>query len=204
MKHTIKFSKLFKDLIPATTMDVVAESYHDIISALYNLVPQLLNLNTEKLALIDGDTFVTINDLYRKPKNKEIILVPSFGGASNIDLFGNLEMFYGNNLAMSSNEVYTVGLNKRILDSSLFGKATTAYDIAQRQLNRKLGKTDGNQDPSTGFGSLTHTSLVGQAIPLTYGMVRTSGAIVNQFSRNIQNDFTSTIYDIDTLLQGQT
>lgn len=203
MKHIIKFSKLLNEIIDIETLEIEVSTYYDIISALYNMIPTLSKLKNEKLALIDGDIFITLNDLNRVPKNKEIFLVPTFGGSSTIDSFGNLEMFYGTNTAMSANEVYMNGINKRILDSSLFGQAKTAYDIAQRTYNRNSGKTDGNNDPSTGFGSLTHTSLVGQAIPLTYGMVRTSGAIINQFTRNIQNDLTETIYDIESLLGDQ-
>lgn len=201
MKHTIIFSSLF---LPVTTIDkieVVAETYHDIFSAIYNLVPALRV--EDSVALLDNDRIITLKDVNRHPKRDTIIYVPTFTGGSVSDVFGNLEMFYGNSTAFSSNEVYLSGITRRILDSSLSGKAKTAYDIAQRTLNRNSGKTDGNQDPSTGFGSLNHTSLVGQAIPLIYGRVRTSGAIINQFSRNIQNDYTDTIYDINTLLSEQ-
>ena len=90
--------------------------------------------------------------------------------------------FYGATTALSNQELAFTGLNKRILESSLFGQAKTAFDTAQR----KAITGEGAGDPSTGFGALSLTSISGQYVPIHFGYVRTSGAIINQYIKHVQ------------------
>jgi len=183
MNVTLQLDSIFG--IDDFTIDV--SSYRDIVSALINLFPHK-NLSSEKLIFIDDERIVTKELLDFAPKADIIQVVPMISGGldSSFDSLGNLTQFYGTNTILSSEEIAISGLSKRILDSSLFGKVQTAFDISLRAANREKGVKEDTNDPTTGFGSLSLTSIKGQAIPLHFGLVRVSGSVINQYVKHIQ------------------
>lgn len=193
MRVTVQFSKL---LIPYTNIDsfeIEISSYREILSACTNLLPTLkqkfksLNL-ANQLVLLDGDKLVQKYELDFKPTNTLMLLVPTVSGnqSSSFDSLGNLNLFYGSSGAVSSTTAELTGLHKRIIDSSLYGKAQIAFDIAQRKTNRDSGVLDNAEDPTRGFGSLATMAPIGSSIPLHFGIVRTSGALISQYIKHIQ------------------
>lgn len=183
MRVTVHFSKLLQPLTDTESFTVTGTSYFDIVSAVKQLFIKLSSLKTP-LLLVDGDLIIHNDKLPFSPKSSDIFIVPAITG--NQDLISGLSAFYGTTTALSSEELALTGLNKRILDSSLFGKAQTAFDISQRASDRASGISENTDDPTTGFGSLTITSVSGQKVPLHFGMVRTGGAVINQYIKHIQ------------------
>jgi len=187
MNITVHFSTLLKNYLPSTeaiTIDV--DSYREVVSAVYNLFPKLRSIKIAKLLFVSEDKILRDTDLDFKPKYSDVHIVPSISGGSSFDSLGNLTQFYGSTTALGNEELAYTGLNKRILESSLFGKAQTAFDIAQRRSSTSTNTDETTGDPSTGFGSLSLTSIAGQFVPLHFGYVRTSGAVINQYIKHIQ------------------
>lgn len=190
MEVTLEISPIFK--IPEFTISI--DSYRDIVSALINLFPDK-KLAAEKIILLDGERIVTKELLDFVPKTNQIKVLPMISGGlpSSFDSLGNLTQFYGTNTILSSEEIAVSGLSKRILDSSLFGKVQTAFDISMRAANRERNVKEDTNDPTTGFGSLTLSSIKGQAIPLHFGLVRVSGSVINQYVKHIQRGGIDTV-----------
>ena len=184
MRTTVKFSSLLAAYVHEPSFEVEVANYRDVVCAVYNLFPRLKQIKIAKLLFVDGERVVRDSDLDFPPKSDIISIVPSIGGNSSFDSLGNLTQFYGSSTALSSQEMAFTGLNRRILESSLFGQAQTAFDTAQRRAS--IGTPDSTGDPSTGFGSLSLTSISGQYVPLHFGLVRTSGAVINQYIKHIQ------------------
>lgn len=182
MKVTLILNKIFNN----DNIILEADTYRDIVSALLNIFPSTLAF--KKISIIDGDRLVTSQLLDFSPKNSVIHIQPQICGGLNsgFDSLGNLFQFYGTTTAVSTEAMALTGLNKRILDSSLFGKSQTAFDVSQRASNRDTNVKEDTNDPTTGFGSLNVTSIKGQQVPLHFGLVRTSGAIINQYIKHIQ------------------
>jgi hypothetical protein len=176
---------MFSTVVPKSQLMLEVDTYRDIVSALVNLLPIIGSL---KVILLDGDTIIFKDKLEFKPKSDTIHIVPMISGgvSSSFDSLGNLTMFYGSSTIIGNQELAVTGLDRRIIDSSLYGKSKTAFDTAQRASDRESGITEGTDDPTTGFGTLTITSVKGQHIPLHFGLVRTSGALINQNVRHIQ------------------
>lgn len=194
MKVTLIFSNLLRkklDLPELVELDI--SSYRDIVSACSNIFPSLKSYiatlkNKNTLSIVDGTNVIKSFELDFKPKSNRIILIPTVVGglASGFDSLGNLSIFYGSSSAISNQAVALTGLNKRILESSLFGQSQTAFDTAARASNRTSGLNENTDDPTTGFGSLSLTNAIGQNIPLNFGLVRTSGAVINTYIKHIQ------------------
>lgn len=200
MKVTVKFSKLLSDRLNLDSLELDVCSYRDIISACLNIVPSFKSLYhslklDKQLTIIDGSKIVGTDQLDFSPRTDYIHLVPTVSGgiSSAFDSLGNLSIFYGQGLTFS-NEVldYSV-MARRIRDSSLFGKAEIAFDISQRKTNRESGELDNVDDPTTGFGSLGTMAAKGQSIPIHFGLVRTSGVLINQYIKHIQRGGVDTI-----------
>lgn len=183
MNITVHFSKLLQQYTRVDSFVTECTSYFDIVSAVKQLFSKLSHINTT-LLLVDGELIVSNDKLPFCPKSQNIFIVPAIAGSQ--DTLTGLSAFYGLTTALSSEELALTGLNKRILDSALFGKAQTAFDISQRASDRASGISEGTDDPTTGFGSLTITSVSGQKVPLHFGMVRTGGAVINQYIKHIQ------------------
>jgi hypothetical protein len=185
MKVTVSFSKAFEKAIEVTSIELIAETYRDIVSAVINLLP---NIKLESIFIICGDRLINRNELDFKVKHSNIFISPGiFGGnVSGFDSLGNLIQFYGTTTAIGTQEMALTGITRRVVESSLFGKSKTAYDTAQRAANREAGLQENVDDPSTGFGSLTLTSINGQNVPIIFGRVRTAGVVIGQNVKHIQ------------------
>lgn len=206
MKITVHFSNILNVVETKEPIEITVDSYRDIISACLNLLPSFKNayysLKLDKqLTIVDNNKVIMSNELDFPPKSSNIYIVPTVSGGinSSFDSLGNLSVFYGEGLA-SSNQVLDYNmLSRRILDSSLFGRAETAFDISQRKNNRDSGELDNIEDPTTGFGSLGTMSAKGQSIPIHFGLVRTSGVLINQYLKHIQRGGVDTVKVSDYL-----
>jgi predicted phage tail protein len=206
MKVTVQFSTLLQKITLRESIEISVSSYREIISACLNLLPQFRDcFYSQKLykslTLVDGDKYVRSFELDFSPKSASIWLVPTISGgvSSSFDSLGNLSLFYGASSPVSTQEVALRGIDKRIRDSALFGKASTAFDIAQRRANRDSGVLDNSEDPTRGFGSLAPMSAAGRNVPLHFGLVRTAGVVVNQYIKHIQRGGVDTIRVADYL-----
>lgn len=189
MKVTVQLSKLFNYPVEAISIEV--DKYRDVFSAVYNL----LGSSEDIVALIDNGNIVWPELLDFAPKSNILYLTPTIGGS--FDSLGNMSIFYGSSTALSTQELALTGLNKRILESSLYGQAQTAFDTVQRANDRAKGIVENTDDPTTGFGSLTLTSLAGKQVPLHFGLVKTSGAVINQVIKHIQRGGVDSVRVID-------
>lgn len=185
MKVTVLFSKAFEKAIEVPSIELTAETYRDIVSAIINLLP---SVKLENIFMICGDKLISRNELDFKIKHQNVFIAPGiFGGnVTGFDSLGNLTQFYGTSTAIGNQEMALTGITRRIVESSLFGKSKTAYDTAQRAANREAGLQENVDDPSTGFGSLNLTSINGQNVPLIFGRVRTAGVVIGQNVKHIQ------------------
>ena len=199
-KITVHFSKLLSDRVGLSKICIDVYCYRDIISACLNLLPAFksayVSLNLSKqLTLIDNNKIIDAYQLDFIPRSCDVYLVPTVsGGISSIfDSLGNLSAFYGEGLTYSNQLLDYSVMARRIRDSSLFGKAETAFDVAQRKSNRDSGALDNVEDPTTGFGSLGTMVAKGQSIPMHFGLVRTSGVLINQHIKHIQRGGVDTV-----------
>jgi len=193
MKVTVAFSRILQKLIQVECIEIDVTSYRDVISACVNLLPRFRGIFLSKrlysqLTLVDGDRYVRDFELDFSPRSNYIHMIPTISGgiSTAFDSLGNLSVFYGASLPVSNQEMPLKGIDRRIRDSVLYGKASIAFDVAQRRTNRENGTLDNSEDPTRGFGSLGSMNAIGTNIPLHFGMVRTSGAVINQYIKHIQ------------------
>jgi hypothetical protein len=186
MKTTLKLLPPIDSLSGTSSFELEAETYEDVVSALKNLFPTAIR-NVKNLFIVDGERTIT-SDLLKFPVRGDCLVVGPLITGSNVgmDSLGNLRILYGSNSTLSNQAVALTGLAKRVTDSSLFGKSQTAFDISQRRINRADATLEGTDDPTTGFGSLASTSKIGAPVPLHFGLVRTSGSVINTFIKHIQ------------------
>jgi hypothetical protein len=178
-------------------MQLDVETYDEVISAIKNLFPKAVH-SLKHISIVDGTKLVTKEQLAFRIKTDILFVAPLIsGGASGFDSLGNLNIMYGSSSTISNQAVALTGLAKRITESSLFGQGQTAFDVAQRKINRADGALENIDDPTTGFGSIGSTSGVGLSVPLHFGMVRTSGAIINNYVKHIQRGGIDNIRVID-------
>jgi predicted phage tail protein len=200
MKITVHFSNILQEKINVKSISIDVESYRDIISACLNILPSfresyyLLNLH-KNLTLATKNRIIEFNELDFKPCSTDIYIIPTISGGINsaFDSLGNLSAFYGEGLTYSNQILDYNIMARRIRDSSLFGRADTAFDISQRKSNRDNGSLENIEDPTTGFGSLATMSAKGQNIPVHFGLVRTSGVLINQYIKHIQRGGVDTV-----------
>lgn len=182
MKITLTLVNPSQESSDRVCLDV--DTYEDIISFVRNQYAKLL-FSFKTFFMLDGDRIITSDTVKFKVKG-DIMIVPAITGGVGFDSLGNLNIFYGSSSTLSNQAVALTGLAKRVTESSLFGKSQTAFDIAQRRSNRANGALENLDDPTTGFGSIASTSGLGLPVPLHFGMVRTSGAIINSYVKHIQ------------------
>jgi predicted phage tail protein len=192
MPITVNFSKLLVKYTNTPSIILDASTYSDVVSACLSLFPSIKQNIIKhslgnQLTLIDGDYLVRNYELGHAIKGDTIYIIPTVSGRNQVsfDSLGNVSLFYGSG-AVSPSTTDLSGLQKRILESSLYGKSSTAFDIAQRRKDRESGSLDAANDPTTGFGSLGTMVAPGTSIPLHFGMVRTSGALITQYIKHIQ------------------
>jgi len=197
MKVTLHFVKPINTIINMRNMQLDVETYDEVISAIKNLFPKAVH-SLKHISIVDGTKLVTKEQLAFRIKTDILFVAPLIsGGASGFDSLGNLNIMYGSSSTISNQAVALTGLAKRITESSLFGQGQTAFDVAQRKINRADGALENIDDPTTGFGSIGSTSGVGLSVPLHFGMVRTSGAIINNYVKHIQRGGIDNIRVID-------
>lgn len=200
MKVTVNFSKTLQSYTACSEITIDVFSYRDVLSACINLLPlfkkHLFSSNLySQLTLVDADRYIRNFELDFKPRSDKLYLLPTISGgvATGFDSLGNLNVFYGSSNPVSNQAIALRGIDKRIRDSVLFGKASTAFDISQRKVNRENGVLENSEDPSKGFGSIATMDAAGKAIPLHFGMVRTSGVLINQYIKHIQRGGIDTV-----------
>jgi hypothetical protein len=197
MKTTLLFLHPLNVVAGISDFVMEAETYEDVISAIKALFPRIIVDFKNIFMLVEG-RLVTTDILKFTVRSDKIVIGPMImGGASSMDSLGNLRILYGTSSTLSNQAVALTGLAKRVTESSLFGKGQTAFDTAQRRTNRADGILEGNEDPTTGFGSIASTSGTGLPVPLHFGMVRTSGAIINTFIKHIQRGGIDNIRVVD-------
>jgi hypothetical protein len=138
------------------SIEITVDSYRDVISACLNLLPGFRNsyfsLNLHKqLTIVDNSKVISTYELDFSPRSSDLYIVPTVSGGINstFDSLGNLSVFYGEGLSYSNQVLDYNMLSRRILDSSLFGKADTAFDISQRKNNREIFFVNGNNTNTT-------------------------------------------------------
>jgi hypothetical protein len=197
MKVTLHFANPIDTITGTSSTQLEAETYSEVISAIKNLFPSTIRAY-KQLSIIDGSRLVTKEQLQFPIRTSSLFVVPLIsGGANGFDSLGNLNILYGSSSSISNQAVALTGLAKRITESSLFGQGQTAFDVAQRKINRADGALENIDDPTTGFGSIGSTSGIGLSVPLHFGMVRTSGAIINNYVKHIQRGGIDNIRVID-------
>lgn len=178
-------------------MTVDIDTYEDVVSILKNQF-SLAVAKIKNIFIVDTGRIITSDMLKFKPKGN-IIVGPMVSGGIGFDSLGNLNVFYGSSSTLSNQAVALTGLAKRVTESSLFGQGQTAFDVAQRRTNRANGSLENIDDPTTGFGSIASTSGFGLPVALHFGMVRTSGAIINSYVKHIQRGGIDNIRVVDYL-----
>lgn len=197
MKITLNFLPPISNIVNTNSFSIQADTYEDILSAIRAMFPSVIS-KYKNIFILDSDRLVTNELLKFKIKSDSIFVGPLIsGGANGFDDLGNLSILYGTNSTLSNQAVALTGLAKRVTESSLFGQGQTAFDVAQRRNNRASGVLEGNEDPTTGFGSIASTSGLGLSVPLHFGLVRTSGAVVNTYVKHIQRGGIDNIRVVD-------
>lgn len=188
MKITVIFTNALAKVLKTPKLLIDANTYRDVVSAVINLLPNSKILATENVMILSGNKIISKQELDFKIKLDTIYMVPVISGGNNsgFDSLGNLLQFYGTTTALGNQEMALTGLNRRVLESSLFGKSKIAYDIAQRAANRSNNLQENVDDPSTGFGSLNISSINGQNVPLIFGRARVAGVLIGQHVKHIQ------------------
>jgi len=195
MKVTLKILNPVTNSKEIVSID--ADTYEDVLSYIRNQHVTLVK-KIKNFFIVDSGKVVTSDILKFKVKG-DITVGPLITGGIGFDSLGNLNIFYGSSSTISNQAVALTGLAKRVTESSLFGQAQTAFDIAQRKTNRSNGSLENVDDPTTGFGSIASTSGVGLPVALHFGLVRTSGAIINTYVKHIQRGGLDNIRVVDYL-----
>jgi predicted phage tail protein len=188
MKVTVLITKPLQSFISKSSIDLEVFDYSDILSALKELFPafkKFLSVNRQirdkyqDVCLVQNSKVIDLGRLRNKIQSEEPVYITPiiFGGAPT---YGTESSNYYNN--MKSSFMYPLfglstatleqmdleGLNKRIADSSLFGRAENIYDVDIR--------TDNDI-----FGGLKLTNIANLPVPLAYGEVRTAGNLINSY-----------------------
>lgn len=198
MKTILRFAKSIASIINAAEVEIEVDSYRDVVSAIKTLFPSAIR-TFKHISIVDGTRVVTSDLLDFKVKDEVLYIAPmiSGGATAGFDSLGNLSIFYGSSSTLSNQAVALTGLAKRVTESSLFGQGQTAFDVSQRKKNRADGALENIDDPTTGFGSIGTTSGLGLPVSLHYGMVRTSGAVINTYIKHIQRGGIDNIRVVD-------
>ena len=186
MKIIVNITKSLQPSIPHESLEILANDYYDIFSFLREQFPkvrELVSINKTKhssfedFCLIQNKKVIEISKLRNKIRSDSpIYLVPIvFGGAPT---YGTRSSSYYNDLkasfmyplfglsTASYEQMDLEGLHKRVIDSSLFGRAENVYDVGVRESNDI-------------FKGLQLTNSSKNFVPLVYGEIRVAGNIIN-------------------------
>jgi len=195
MKITLTIMPPISNDKSITSIEV--DTYEDVVSFLKNQYYSVI-ASIKNIFIVDSGRLIT-SDMLKFNVKGDIIVGPMISGGVGFDSLGNLNVFYGTSSTLSNQAVALTGLAKRVTESSLFGQGQTAFDVAQRKTNRANGSLENIEDPTTGFGSIASTSGFGLPVSLHFGMVRTSGAIINTYIKHIQRGGIDSIRVVDYL-----
>ena len=194
MKITVNINKPLRSFFDDRS-DVIldASDYFDIYSGLKNMFPKfnkLLNSikNTESkfqdVVFIQDNKIIDVSKFKLIIKeNLEVSLTPVFFGAAPSYTFSNLYSdikssfmypLFGLSTASTESSDFE-GLDKRILDSSLFGRAEEVYAAGMRTENDVFGDLQINTNAKLPIG-------------LHYGLVRVSGTLINNYTKTYRCD----------------
>lgn len=186
MRVTVQITKTLKEFIPNSTIELEVIDYLDILSALkeqFSDFRHLLLRNKSKKTPFEDFCFIQDNKIidtksFRKKicSNSAIFLAPLiFGGAptygaASSNFYNSIKssfMYPLFGLSTASYEQMDLeGLHKRVIDSSLFGRAENIYDVGVRE-------------GSDVFKGLQLTNSSKNFVPLVYGETRVAGNIIN-------------------------
>lgn len=193
MKIIVKITKPLKRYFTDSEISLEVSDFEDIVSALKNLFPKFNELlsqirsKTDKfqdIVLVQDKKPVDIKK-YKFPltSSSPIYVVPILFGHSNnygfTDLYKDIKSsflfpLFGLSTA-GTEQMDFEGLDRRIRDSSLFGRAEDIYDVGLRNSNDV-------------FGALNINTTANSPIPLNYGLIRVSGTLINAYIRNYRAD----------------
>lgn len=165
----------------STTTAIDVATYEDVVSFVKSQYSHVVS-ELKNIFIVDSGKIIT-SDILKFRVKGDITIVPMISGGTGFDSLGNLNVLYGASSTISNQAITLTGLAKRVTESSLFGQRQTALDISQRRSTNFDG-TKG--DPTIGFGSITSTSGLGLPVSLHFGMVRTSGAVINTYVKHVQ------------------
>lgn len=167
--------------LSSNAISIDVNTYEDVVSFIKNQHSHIVS-KLKNIFIIDSGKIIT-SDILKFRVKGDITIVPMISGGTGFDSLGNLNVLYGSSSTISNQAITLTGLAKRVTESSLFGQRQTALDISQR---RTTGLNGTKGDPNIGFGSITSTSGLGLPVSLHFGMVRTSGAVINTYVKHIQ------------------
>ncbi len=195
MKATLTIMPPISNTKISMSLDV--DTYEDVLSFLKSQYFKMVS-SIKNIFIVDSGKLIT-SDMLKFSVKGNITVGPMISGGVGFDSLGNLNVFYGTSSTLSNQAVALTGLAKRVTESSLFGQGQTAFDVAQRKTNRANGSLENIEDPTTGFGSISSTSGFGLPVSLHFGMVRTSGAVINTYIKHIQRGGIDNIRVVDYL-----
>ncbi len=187
MNVTVRITKPLQKFIPTQKLCIDVHDYNDVYSALKNMFPDFESFlnNTKKsfqdVALVQNKKVVEVKKFKFPVKEGDIYVSPIFYGHAYgfSDLYSDIQssfMFplFGLSTA-GSEQMDFEGMDKRVRDSSLFGRAEDIYDVGMRKENDI-------------FGALSLDTTANNPVPINYGLVRVSGTVINAYVKNYRAD----------------
>ncbi len=207
---TVKFNKILQKYTDLASIEIQANDYNDVLSFCKNQFPKLNKIITQQLKgsshqdilILTKDRIIRTEEFFMPINYKELTLVPVFWGSLTEQEARLLErndiakeallraggiggVFFGLG-RITSDSLEFSGLERRIRDSSLYGKFETLLDIDSRFNTRA-------------FEGLAFTRDSNSVVPLHYGMTRVSGQILNAYIKNLQRGEQDNIRVDDTM-----
>lgn len=195
MKITVNVSKSLQKFIPIPTVTLEIVDYRDIFNFFKAQYPEFKkfvskNKSTDTtyqdVCLIHNRKVIDANQLDMPVRSKNnVFLGPIIFGAA--PTYGTSSSNYYNELKSSflyplfglSTAGYEAmdleGLNRRVVDSSLFGRAESIYDVPFRE---------GNDI----FKGLKITNTANLPVPLVYGQSRVAGNNINTYVKSYRTN----------------
>lgn len=191
MSIIVKINKQLQKLCNNTSeFSISIEDYYDVFSALNNYFPKLkeyLTINKgvfQDIAIVHNGKVIKGNNLKAQVNDPSpIYIVPLIFGSQQsydfTDLYKDIKAssiypLFGLSTAVSEQSDFE-GLDRRIVESSLFRNAERVYDVGLRK----------NNDI---FSSLKLNTNANLPVGLIYGMTRVSGTVINSYVKNYRCD----------------
>jgi hypothetical protein len=181
-------------LVPFTNTKEISlevDDYADIVSATFNLFPELDKIRSDKIAnniyedicLVDGKTVVKNNELTFPVRGDKVNVVPLIqGGQDIIDFLHESQTFNFFGVSFASVDILDYSTpQQRILDSALFGRLEALVDIDYKE--------------NFMFTDIQTTTSGRQRVPLHFGLVRIGPQVLNSYVKTLSrnsDDYTIT------------